>query len=72
MNTFQWLIEHRMDVIHALTAIVTAASTITAITPTQTDNDVLNKVLRVLNVLSINIGKNQNADDPTAPKGPTP
>ena len=51
------------DWILALTAVVTAATAVTALTPTKTDDKVLNKILRVLNFLAGNIGKNKNADD---------
>ena len=46
----------------AITALVTALSGITALTPTKTDNKVVNVLLTILNVLSLNIGKNKNAD----------
>jgi hypothetical protein len=51
------------DWILAITAVVTAANGITALTPTQTDDKILNAILRVLNVLALNIAKNKNADD---------
>lgn len=51
--------------ITALTSVVTAATAITAITPTKTDDKVINFILRILNVLSGNFGKNRNADDVT-------
>lgn len=47
----------------AVTAVVTAATAITALTPTQTDDKVINMVLKVLNILAGNVGKNKNADD---------
>lgn len=47
----------------AITGVVTAANGITALTPTKTDDEILNVVLRVLNFLALNIGKNKNADD---------
>jgi len=51
------------DWILALTAVVTAATAITALTPTKTDDKIINKILRVLNILAGNVGKNKNADD---------
>ena len=42
--------------------IVTAATAITALTPTRADDKVADFVLRVLNLLAGNVGKNRNAD----------
>tara|TARA_Y100000310_G_scaffold269543_1_gene282808 strand:- start:256 stop:450 length:195 start_codon:yes stop_codon:yes gene_type:complete len=47
----------------AITTLVTAANGITALTPTKTDDKALSTLLRILNVLSMNVGKNRNADD---------
>ena len=47
----------------AITGIVTAATAITALTPSTADDKVLNTVLRVLNFVAGNVGKNKNADD---------
>jgi len=43
--------------------LVTGATVITAATPTQTDNLVLNGVLRVFNIAAGNVFRNRNADD---------
>lgn len=47
----------------ALTTVVTAATAITALTPTKTDDEIVNKILGVLNFLAGNFLKNKNADD---------
>ncbi len=46
-----------------ITYIVTLASSITMLTPTNVDNKFIDGLLRVLNWLSLNIFKNKNADD---------
>ncbi len=47
----------------AITAVVTAATGITVLTPTKTDDEVVGMILKVLNLLAGNFGKNKNADD---------
>jgi len=46
----------------AITTAVTGLSAITAITPTKSDDKIINTILMVLNVLSLNVFKNKNAD----------
>ena len=60
---FDWLPDNLAIWIAALTTVVTACTAITAITPTQTDDRILNVILRVLNFLAGNFNKNKNADD---------
>ena len=45
-------------------AVVTIANIITMATPSTHDNQILNGILKILNLLSLNVGKNKNADDP--------
>jgi hypothetical protein len=47
----------------AITTVVAAANAITVLTPTRADDKAVDWILRLLNVLSMNIGKNKNADD---------
>lgn len=47
----------------AVTSVVTAATAITALTPSTSDDKIIDSVLRVLNVLAGNVGKNKNADE---------
>jgi predicted porin len=51
------------DWVAAVTGVVTAATAVTAITPTKVDDAALNVVLKVLNFLAGNFAKNKNADD---------
>lgn len=48
--------------VQAITATVTAATAITVLTPTKTDDKIINAILAVLNILAGNIGKNKNAE----------
>ena len=49
--------------LNAILALMVAASAITALTPSKKDDEILQKIINVLNVLALNIGKNKNADD---------
>ena len=51
------------DVLHAITLIISGASIIASITPSQADNDFLTMISKIINTLSFNIGKAKNADD---------
>lgn len=51
------------DWVHALTALITGASAITALTKTESDDKIINMLLKGLNFLAINVFKNKNADD---------
>ncbi len=48
--------------IAAITGLITGATALTILTPNKVDNMILNAVLKVLNVLAGNIGKNKNED----------
>lgn len=59
-----------INILEAVGVVALAANAITALTPTQIDNKaqettikVINIALRVLNTLSVNVGRNRNADD---------
>ena len=49
--------------IAAVTSVVIAATAITALTPSRSDDIWLDRILRVLNVLAGNVGFNRNADE---------
>jgi len=46
-----------------ITGVVTAATAITAMTPTTVDDKVVGVILKALNFLAGNFGKNKNADE---------
>ena len=50
--------------IGALTALVVGANAITVLTPTKVDDKFVNVLLKILNFLAGNFGKNANADAP--------
>ena len=52
-----------IEYIAPVTATVTAATAITSITPTKSDDRIINFILRILNILAGNILKNKNKDD---------
>ena len=56
-----FIITHIEDFITALTSIVTGASVLTALTPTQKDDNVMNKVKKVLNVCALNVANAKTA-----------
>jgi hypothetical protein len=63
METIANLIDVIPPWVHAITGILTAATAVTALTPTKVDNKIVNKALKVLNFIAGNILKNKNADD---------
>lgn len=47
----------------AITTVVTAATGITALTPSKSDDAIINRILKFLNLLAGNFALNKNADD---------
>ena len=45
-----------------VTGIISAASVIAALTPTQVDDNVLKKIMSVVNLLAVNFGNAKNAN----------
>ena len=50
------------DWVNALTGIVTSATALTVLTPTRSDDKILDWILKILNFISGNFGKNTNKD----------
>lgn len=57
-----WFMENWQEILVGFTMMVTGATGITAMLPSQNANKFLNSLLKVLNTLAGNIGKNKNAD----------
>lgn len=45
------------------TLVVTTATAITMVTPTKVDDKIVARLMRILNILAGNVGKNRNKDD---------
>ncbi len=48
-----WIMEHWKDILAIIGGVVTTASIIVKLTPTQKDDVVLSKVIRILSALSL-------------------
>jgi hypothetical protein len=46
-----------------IASVIAVATAVTAITPSKSDDAILNGILKVLNLLAGNVLKNKNADD---------
>ena len=58
MTIFNYISDNLIDIISVLTAIVTAASAIAALTPTPADDSFIGKyIYPVVNWLALNVGK---------------
>ena len=53
---FNFIINHFTDLIIALTSIVTGASALTALTPSDKDDKVLSKIKGALDICALNVG----------------
>ena len=62
LETILKLVEELPIWVQAITATVTAATAITILTPTKTDDKIITSILAVLNFLAGNFGKNKNDD----------
>jgi hypothetical protein len=57
METITWILTHKLDLMHAITAIVAAASAVAALTPTPKDNNWVAKAYKLIDWLALNVGK---------------
>lgn len=48
-----WIVEHWKDVLAIIGAVVTVASLIVKLTPTQKDDNILAKIIKVLSAIGI-------------------
>lgn len=46
----------------AITGVISACAVVATLTPTKTDDEILQKILDVINFLGMNIGKAENKD----------
>ena len=54
MDIITWLMANKLEMIAVIGGVVTTASVIVKMTPTQTDDAILAKVVAVLNALALN------------------
>ena len=52
-----YILENKAELISIATAVVTAASLISAMTPNKTDNKITGIALKLINWLALNVGK---------------
>lgn len=57
MEIITWILSHKLDLIHAATAVVTACSAIAALTPTPKDDGWFSKAYKIIDWLALNVGK---------------
>lgn len=49
--------------VNIITAVIALAAAIAAVTPSKVDNEWMKKIVSLLNLVGLNIGKAKNADD---------
>jgi hypothetical protein len=57
MELVTWILENKLELVHAVTAIVAAASAVAALTPTPKDNGWIAKAYKLVDWLALNVGK---------------
>lgn len=59
----EWLLANKDTIIAVVTAVVTCAAAIAAITPNTKDDGIVGKLQGLLNMLALNVGKAKNQGD---------
>jgi len=54
----EWIIQNSGELLQIVTAVVTIASVVANLTPSEADNKIVNAVIRFVNMLGLNIKKN--------------
>ena len=49
--------------VNIITAVIALAAAIAAVTPSKVDNEWMKKIVSLLNLVGLNVGKAKNADD---------
>lgn len=52
-----FILQNKEDILHTLTAVVTAASAIAALTPTPKDDTFIGKIYKLIDFLALNVNK---------------
>jgi hypothetical protein len=58
----EFVIEHWDEICLVITSAVTLAAAVAAITPSKSDDVIVQKLLDLINVLGLNVGKAKNKD----------
>lgn len=53
----EWVTAHWQDIWAAVSAVIVAAHLITELTPTQRDDKIIGKILNLLEVIGLKVGK---------------
>ena len=58
-----WIISNLNEIVGVLTKAVALAAAISAVTPGTGDNKIVSFLLKIVNVIGLNVGKAKNATD---------
>ena len=56
-DVINWITEHQGDLLAIITGIVTVASLIANLTPTEKDDSIVGKISGIINLLALNLKK---------------